>query len=81
MKNCFTRQSEKARYEVMKIEQTTKLCPKCGESYVGVSAMSRIPNVGNICPDCGSREALESIGIDKAEQDKIIGIIHNHTTN
>ena len=29
-----------------------------------------------ICPDCGTREALESIGVDTAEQDKIIDTIH-----
>ena len=29
-----------------------------------------------ICPDCGTREALESIGVGREEQDKILGIIH-----
>lgn len=54
-----------------------KICPKCGASYVGVPALSRIANLGGICPDCGSREALESIGISKEEQEKIINIIHS----
>lgn len=58
-----------------------KICPKCGASYVGVPALSRIANLGSICPDCGSREALESIGIDKTEQDKIIETIHNSMKN
>ena len=29
--------------------------------------------------DCGTREALESIGVSADEQKKIIGIIHNRT--
>ena len=31
-----------------------------------------------ICPDCGTREALESIGIDTIEQDKILRAIHGN---
>lgn len=58
-----------------------KICPKCGASYVGVPALSRVANLDSICPDCGSREALESIGIDKTEQDKIIETIHNSMKN
>ena len=58
-----------------------KICPKCGASYVGVPALSRIANLGSICPDCGSREALKSIGISKEEQDKIIETIHNSMKN
>ena len=40
-------------------------------------AVSRVDNLTVICPDCGTREALESIGVDKVEQDKILGVIHN----
>ena len=50
----------------------TRTCPKCGAEYIGVPALSRIPELGCICPDCGCREALESIGISKEEQEKII---------
>ena len=31
-----------------------------------------------ICPDCGTREALESIGIDRKEQEEILATIHDH---
>lgn len=55
----------------------TKTCPKCGAEYIGVPALSRIPEFGYICQDCGTRDALESIGISKEEQDRIIGIIHS----
>ena len=55
----------------------TRICPKCGAEYIGVPALSRIPELGCICSNCASREALESIGISKEEQDKIIGIIHS----
>ena len=44
-----------------------------------VPALSRTDNETLICPDCGIREALESIGISKEEQEKIISIIHRNT--
>jgi hypothetical protein len=31
---------------------------------------------GSICPDCGTREALESIGVGADEQDRILETIH-----
>ena len=53
-----------------------RACPLCGAQYGGVPALSRkYPNT-HICPDCGTREALESIGVSAAEQEKILGIIH-----
>ena len=61
-------------------EKETRICPLCGIEYHGVPALSRIDNQTLICPDCGTREALESIGISKEEQDKIVSIIHRSTT-
>ena len=53
-----------------------RTCPLCGAQYGGFPALSRkFPNT-HICPDCGTREALESIGVSTAEQEKILGIIH-----
>lgn len=37
----------------------------------------RVDNVTIICSDCGTREALESIGVSAEEQEKILDIIHN----
>lgn len=51
-------------------------CPLCGKTYCGVPSLSRADNETLICPDCGTREALESIGVDAEQQDKIIDIIH-----
>lgn len=34
-------------------------------------------NVQSICTDCGTREALESIGVDETEQEKILDTIHS----
>lgn len=53
------------------------VCPACGKTYQGVSALSRKDNKTLICPDCGTREALESVGISEKEQDSILEIIHN----
>lgn len=52
------------------------VCPKCGKAYSEHPALSRIDNTTLICPDCGTREALESIGVGIDEQDKIIDTIH-----
>lgn len=51
-------------------------CPKCGSEYQGHPAISREDNKTPICPDCGTREALASMGIDIKEQEQIIKTIH-----
>lgn len=57
-------------------ERQERICPRCGKSYRAVPALSRRDNCTLICPDCGTREALESIGVDGAEQDEILRSIH-----
>lgn len=52
------------------------VCPRCGGTYCGRPALSREDNETAICPDCGTREALESIGISAEEQDSILESIH-----
>lgn len=59
--------------------EITKICPKCGKTYRGHPAISRVDNETPICPECGTREALESIGIKADEQEQIIDTIHRHT--
>ena len=56
--------------------QKPKMCPGCGKIYSEPSALSRADGVTAICPDCGTREALESIGVVAEEQEKILDIIH-----
>ena len=57
-------------------ERITRTCPICGKEYSEHPALSRVDGVTLICPDCGTREALESIGVSKEQQDKILGMIH-----
>ena len=54
------------------------ICPRCGKTYSAPPALSRADNRTYICPDCGTREALESIGVDAEEQEKIISTIHKN---
>ncbi len=54
----------------------TMVCPKCGKPYTGVPALSRADNETFICPDCGTREALDSIGVSVEEQESILQSIH-----
>ena len=53
-----------------------RVCPLCGKTYGDAPALSRTDNESLICPGCGTRQALESIGIDAEEREKIISIIH-----
>ena len=45
----------------------TAVCPLCGRTYHGAPALSREDNKTLICPDCGTRQALRSIGVDTAD--------------
>ena len=55
------------------------VCPRCGQSYTGHPALSRVDNETLICPDCGIRESLESIGVKDEERERILEIIHRET--
>ena len=57
----------------------TAVCPLCGRVYHGYPALSRTDNETLICSDCGTRQALESIGVGAEEQERIIETIHRHT--
>ena len=57
----------------------TRTCPRCGVSYTERPALSRKDNETLICPDCGTREALESIGVGESEQEQILESIHRCT--
>lgn len=54
-----------------------RTCPRCGGVYSGHGSLSMLDNLTILCPDCGTREALESIGADETEQEKILDVIHN----
>lgn len=56
--------------------ESTRTCPLCGQMFIGHPALSRIDNKTLICPDCGTRQALESIGVCEEEQEKILDTIH-----
>ena len=58
-----------------------KICPRCGQAYYEAPALSRIDNQTPICPDCGTREALESMDVDQEEQEVILAIINRQRRN
>ncbi len=59
-------------------EKIKRTCPICGQEYTGVPALSRTDNETLICPDCGTRQALESIGVKQEEQEQILAVIHKN---
>lgn len=58
-----------------------RICPLCGKAYTAVPALSRKDNRTLICPDCGTRQALASMGIKEEEQEKILEIMHKNVHN
>ena len=63
----------------MKEDNVTRIqiCPQCGKAYSEPSALSRADNSTLICPDCGTREALATLGISEEEQERILAAIHS----
>ena len=57
------------------IGREERTCPKCGRNYKGHPAISRMDNLTPICPLCGTREALEAMGIEADEIEKIVGTV------
>ena len=53
------------------------VCPLCGATYHEPPALSRTDGESLICPDCGIRQALDSIGVKPDEQEKILHTIHD----
>ena len=64
-----------------KVVMSGGVCPLCGKSYDGVPALSRTDNQTPICPDCGTRQALESIGVPAEEWEEIINTVHKYSTD
>lgn len=56
-----------------------RVCPKCGQEYTAHPALSRVDYQTPICPDCGIREALASLGVFGAEAEKVLEIVRAHT--
>ena len=53
-------------------EVKTRICPKCGRSYQGYPALSRVDNRTEICTGCGILEALEDAGTDPWDRKEIL---------
>ena len=60
------------------VSNEERTCPICGRSYTGHPALSRTDNETLICPDCGTRQALASIGVDEKEQEEVLATIHRN---
>ena len=41
--------------------EIVRTCPICGKEYTGYPALSRKDDRTEICPDCGTKEALEAV--------------------
>ena len=61
-------------------QMITGICPKCGQPYIGIPALSRNDEKTLICPDCGVREALATLGVSEEEQESILNAIHRYNS-
>lgn len=52
------------------------ICPICGNGFFRPPAVSRRDPSVAICSRCGTREALEVLGMDKEKIDEILEIIY-----
>ena len=59
------------------IVKKVSTCPRCGKEYTARPAISRKDNKTDICPDCGTLEALEDAGITGEEKQMIMDAIHD----
>ena len=60
-------------------ERTERTCPLCGQKYTEAPALSRTDNRTPICPECGTRQALDAIPeslMSSAEKDEIMEAIY-----
>ena len=51
-------------------------CPICGKDYEAPPAISRKDNKTEICPDCGTLEALEAAGASDETKSEVLKAIH-----
>ena len=56
-------------------------CPICGRVYNEPPALSRADNKTEICSECGLIEALDAAGMEKADQEKVLGIVQKQKKN
>ena len=54
---------------------TIRICPACGSEFTERPAISRKDGRAEICPACGIREALQGLGLDRDEQERIVEIV------
>lgn len=63
------------RRENKNMSKITKICPKCGKEYTERPAISRMDN-SEICPECGTLEALNAVGYSEEEKEEGMKLVH-----
>lgn len=52
------------------------ICPICGKAYRDYPALSRVDNMTEICPECGTVQGLEACGVDYETIKSVLQEIH-----
>lgn len=58
------------------MQTDTRKCLICGREYTEPPALSRVDNTTEICPRCGTAEALQAAGMDESKQAEILAAIY-----
>lgn len=56
-----------------------RTCPICKKEYKGRPALSRVDSKTEICPECGTRQALELVGKTTKEINEVVELIKKAT--
>ena len=56
-----------------------RTCPICKKEYKGRPALSRVDSKTEICPECGTREALQIVGKTTKEINEVVELIKKAT--
>lgn len=56
-----------------------RICPECGNVFIGHPALSRKDNKTLICQECGVRQAMASMGVDPVEAEKVVDLVRKYS--
>ena len=60
-----------------KAKREWRWCPECGKYYIGYPAISRKDNKTQICPDCGTMQAMTEAGLSEEVKRQVMATIHS----
>lgn len=54
------------------------ICSRCGKEFDYAPALSRTDNKSPVCRVCGAAEALEAVGVNADEKERVLAEVTAH---